>query len=105
LTSVRVAAIGKAATLISRVLAFIEVLGRLGARVNLIVVAAENHYETFCTKMMFIAAAYVPAFRGTNFRSADRKTLAYVDDGYTRHEKLALDYLRDHAGFNIVKLA
>jgi hypothetical protein len=55
--------------------------------------------------MMFIAAAYVPAFRGTNFRSADRKTLAYVDDGYTRHEKLALDYLRDHAGFNIVKLA
>ncbi|QRK11022.1 hypothetical protein JQX13_13685 [Archangium violaceum] len=72
-------------------------------RENVLFVGSESDYDSFWLKMMFIAAAYVLTRGG--LRSADKNTLAYVDIEYTRHEKLALDYLREKAGFHIVKLA
>ncbi|WNG43162.1 hypothetical protein F0U60_02895 [Archangium minus] len=72
-------------------------------RENVIFVGSESDYDSFWLKMMFIAAAYVLTCGG--LRSADKKTLAYVDIEYTRYEKLAFDYLKEKAGFNIIKLA
>lgn len=74
-------------------------------RENIIFVGAEQYYDSFWLKMMFIGAAYVIASRGKVFRAADKKTIAYVPTGYTRHERLAIEYLKNKAGFNIVKLA
>ena len=69
---------------------------------NVIFIGSEMYYDSFWLKMMFIAAARVKA---ETLRPADKKTIAYVDNGYTYAEKLALDYLRDKKGFEIVKLS
>ena len=73
-------------------------------RENIIFVGSEMDYDSFWLKMMFIAAAWVEASKGGWFRSADRQTAAYVDVGYTRFEKLTLDYLRDKLGYQIAKV-
>jgi hypothetical protein len=73
-------------------------------RENVIFVGSEMWDRTFRTKMMFIGAAYFEAHNAAEFRAADKKTIAYVDVGYTRIEKLTLDYLRDKAGFNVIKV-
>jgi hypothetical protein len=49
-------------------------------------------YDLFWLKMMFVAAAYKMA--ATQMRSADRTVIAYVDNGYTHLEKLAIDGLQ-----------
>ncbi len=74
-------------------------------RENVIFIGSEEEYEMFWLKMMFIAAAYVEADGRQNFRSADKKTIAYVDHGYTRAEKLTLDFLGSKRSYNIVKVA
>lgn len=71
---------------------------------NVIFVGSEMDYDSFWLKMMFIAAAYVTTRGGGGLRTADKNTIAYADFGYTKFEKLPLDYLREKAGFNIVKL-
>lgn len=72
---------------------------------NIIFIGSEHHYDSFWLKMMFIAAAYLPATKSQNFRPATRKTIAYVDDGYTPLEKMTLDLLRDKLSFNVIKLS
>ena len=69
---------------------------------NIIFIGSEVHYNSFWLKMMFIAAAYAKV---KDLRFATKKTVAYVDNGYTRAEKLTLDSLRDKYGFEIVKIA
>lgn len=63
---------------------------------NLLCVGSEMWYDSFWLKMMFIGAAFVGA---RNMRKADKWTLAYVDNGYTYLEKLALDVLAKEKGF------
>lgn len=63
---------------------------------NLLCVGSEMWYDSFWLKMMFIGAAFVGA---RNMRKADKSTLAYVDNGYTYLEKLALDALAKEKGF------
>jgi len=72
---------------------------------NIIFVGSEMDYDSFWTKMMFISAAWFESTNGSEFRTADRKTIAYVDEGYTRFEKLTIDYLQQKQGFYVVKLA
>lgn len=71
---------------------------------NIIFVGSEMHYDSFWLKMMFISAAYFFAMKRDKFRSANKNTIAYVGNGYTRFEKLTLDQLAEKGKFNIVKL-
>jgi hypothetical protein len=69
---------------------------------NVIFIGSEMHYDSFWLKMMFIAAAYAGA---NAMRPADKKTIAYVPEGYTHAEKLTLDYLCEKSGFEIKRLS
>ena len=82
-----------------------EILIKVPKTENIIFIGAENYYDSFWLKMMFISAAYVMASKEQNFRPSTKKTIAYVDRGYTHAEKLTLDLLRDTKGFEIIKLA
>lgn len=64
---------------------------------NLLFVGSEMWYDSFWLKMMFIGAAFVGA---RHMRTADKQTLAYVDKGYTRWEKLAIESLAAKRGFS-----
>jgi hypothetical protein len=68
---------------------------------NIIFIGSEMHYDLFWLKMMFIAAAYPGA---SAMRPANKKTIAYVPEGYTHAEKLTLDYLSEKNGFEIKRL-
>lgn len=72
---------------------------------NIIFIGSEMQYNIFWLKMMFISAAYVMASNEKNFRPADRKIIAFVDNGYSRAEKLTINFLQDNKGFKIVKLS
>ena len=69
---------------------------------NILFVGSEMQYNNFWLKMMFIGAAFAGAQK---LRPADKQTLAYVDVGYVRSEKLALEHLKDKTGFELVKLS
>lgn len=71
---------------------------------NIIFVGSELSYNSFWLKMMFIVSAYLMATKSENFRKADKKTIAYVDEGYTHLEKLPLEMLKSKHGFEIVPL-
>jgi hypothetical protein len=71
---------------------------------NIIFIGSEMHYDSFWLKMMFVAAAHHLTTKRDQFRSANKNTIAYVDNGYTRFEKLALDQLAKKK-FEIVKLS
>lgn len=74
-------------------------------RENIVVIAAENHYNTFWTKMMFMAAGIAAAQGGGRvLRSAHRTTVCYADYGYTRFEKLPLEALKNQ-GIQLVRVA
>lgn len=69
---------------------------------NIVLVGSERYYNSFGLKMMFIAPAFAMVSRGIELRPADRTTILFVDDGYTRHEKLALEYLSTERGVKVV---
>jgi hypothetical protein len=69
---------------------------------SIVFVGSELYYNSFWLKMMFVGAASVGARR--LLREADRKVLAYVDKGYTRFEKLAIESMASEGGFSIVSL-
>ncbi|UOF17346.1 hypothetical protein IEQ11_12255 [Lysobacter capsici] len=73
-------------------------------RENVIFVGSEMNYDSFWLKMMFIAASYRIAKHNQLFRTADKTTLAYVDNGYVRFEKLTLDYLAQNHNCKIQKI-
>ena len=79
-----------------------EVKIRVPKTENIIFIGSEMYYDSFWLKMMFISAAYAKV---DSLRPANKKTIAYVDNGYTYAEKLTLDYLRDKKGFEIIRLA
>lgn len=58
---------------------------------NIIFIGSEMFYDLFWLKMMFIGAAFPMA---KAMRQADRVVIAYVDEGYTHLEKLAIDLLQ-----------
>jgi hypothetical protein len=68
---------------------------------NILFIGSEMWYDSFWLKMMFIGAAFVGARR---MRKADKQTLAYVDNGYTHLEKLALDGLASEHGFTTLAI-
>jgi hypothetical protein len=68
---------------------------------NIIFIGSEHYYDSFWLKMMFIGAAYAKV---KHLQFATKKTIAYVDDGYTKLEKLTLENLRNEYGFELVKL-
>jgi hypothetical protein len=70
---------------------------------SILFIGSELYYNSFWLKMMFVAAASVGAKR--LLRQADRKVLAYVDKGYTRFEKLAIESIASEGGFAIVPLS
>ncbi|AKT37527.1 hypothetical protein [Chondromyces crocatus] len=72
-------------------------------RENVILIGSEMQYDSFWLKMMFIAAGYRLALSNT-YRQGDRKTIAYVDVGYVRPEKLPLETLKDQYGYRLVVL-
>ena len=66
---------------------------------NIIFIGSEFEYNNFWLKNMFIAAAY-PFIKNRNkFRECDKVTIAYVDYGYTRIEKLAIEGLKNEIKF------
>ena len=69
---------------------------------NIIFIGSEMWYDSFWLKMMFVGAAYAKV---NKLRAADKKTVAFVDVGYTHLEKMAVERFRDKHGFEIVKLA
>ena len=72
---------------------------------NIVLVGSERYYNSFGLKMMFIAPAFAMLSRDIELRPADRTTLLFVDDGYTRHEKLALEYLGTEKGVTLVPVS
>ena len=79
-----------------------EVLISVPKTENIIFIGSEMYYNSFWLKMMFVSAAYVMAKK---LRPATKNTLAYVDNDYTKFEKLTLDNLRAVKGFEVVKLS
>lgn len=69
---------------------------------NIIFIGSEQYYDSFWLKMMFIGAAYVKA---KSLRKADKQTIAYVNEGYTFQEKLAIEHFRKNGKFDLVKLS
>lgn len=69
---------------------------------NIIFIGSEMHYDSFWLKMMFVAAAYAKI---KDLHYAKKTTVGYVDNGYTRAEKLSIDNLHEQYGFEIVKIA
>lgn len=70
---------------------------------SILLIGSEHYYDSFWWKMMFVGAASSKSAHGL-LRSASRKTLGYVDSGYTRFEKLAIESLATNYGFSIVAL-
>jgi len=68
---------------------------------TIIVVGSEMHYDSFWFKMMFMAAA----LRTARHSHSTRITIAYVDVGYTKFEKLPLEALKRERDVNILTLA
>ena len=66
---------------------------------NIIFIGSEFEYNNFWLKNMFIAAAYPFIKNKSKFRECDKVTIAYVDYGYTRLEKLAIEGLKDEIKF------
>lgn len=66
---------------------------------NIIFIGSEFEYNNFWLKNMFIAAAYPFVKNKSKFRECDKVTIAYVDYGYTRLEKLAIEGLKDEIKF------
>lgn len=66
---------------------------------NIIFIGSEFEYNNFWLKNMFIAAAYPFIKNRNNFRECDKVTVAYVDYGYTRLEKLAIEGLKNEIKF------
>lgn len=66
---------------------------------NIIFIGSEFEYNNFWLKNMFIAAAYPFIKNKSKFRECDKVTIAYVDYGYTRLEKLAIEGLKNEIKF------
>lgn len=66
---------------------------------NIIFIGSELSYNSFWLKNMFIAAAYPFVRDGNKFRKSDKVTIAYVDYGYTRLEKLGIEGLKNEISF------
>lgn len=101
-----------------------EVIARCPERIkrkNIVFIASECHYDDFWWKMMFVAPGYSAAGGGgipqridggvaagatplvsLGLRWAELTTVAYVDQQYTRPEKLPIERLRDHFKHQIV---
>lgn len=74
---------------------------------NIIFIGSEFEYNNFWLKNMFIAAAYPFIKNRSKFRECDKVTIAYVDYGYTRLEKLAIEGLKNEIDFtdNVIFIA
>ena len=68
----------------------VEVKVKVPLTENILFIGSEMSYDLFWLKMMFIGATYPMA---KQMRTADRVVIAYVDEGYTHLEKLAIDNL------------
>ncbi len=66
---------------------------------NIIFIGSEFEYNSFWLKNMFIASAYPFIKDRGKFRTCDKVTIAYVDYGYTRLEKLAIEGLKNEIDF------
>lgn len=77
-----------------------------GPTENIIVLGSEENYNSFWWRMMFMAPG-VGLAQGSltvpRWMIAEKTTVLYVPNGYTRHERLPLDRLRD-AGIGIVRI-
>ena len=76
---------------------------------NVVVIGSEFEYELagFQLKLMFMACGWATAAGQRvppGWTAADRTTVAYVREGYNRHELLNLDWLRDTLGVRIVRI-
>ena len=68
---------------------------------NIILIGSEMHYDSFWWKMMFVAAAY-PFIRSSKFRKCNKATIAYMNNGYTHAEKLAIEWLENSIHADLV---
>lgn len=66
---------------------------------NIVFIGSEYDYDSFWLKNMFIASAYPFIKDRKKFRACDKVTIAYVDYGYTRLEKLAIEGLKEEINF------
>lgn len=73
-------------------------------RENVVLVGSEMSYNLFWLKMMFIASAFRVLDRDL-LRRANQQTLLFVDEGYTKAEKLPLEFLVDQHGVRVVSIA
>ena len=75
---------------------------------NIIVIGSENLYvrSGFWLKCMFLSCGFAVAqgrIPPPGWQRADRTTILYVPDGYSRWQLLTLDFLRDNLGVNVVR--
>jgi hypothetical protein len=73
-------------------------------RENVVLVGSERFYESFKLKMMFVGPAVATVNRSIDLRPAERTTVLYVADGYTRFEKLALEQLATRPDVTLVPI-
>ncbi|ACX89983.1 hypothetical protein Pecwa_4259 [Pectobacterium parmentieri WPP163] len=69
---------------------------------SIIIIGAENEYNSFWLKMMFIGAATCQLTKSQD--EADRTTIAYVAEGYTKLELGVLENWCNKHKFNIFRL-
>lgn len=69
---------------------------------NILFIGSEQHYDLFWLKMMFVGAAHF--FANRNMRKADQTVVAYVDSGYVRAEKLAIEGLAQGLDAEVIAL-
>ncbi len=75
---------------------------------NIIVIGSENLYvrSGFWLKCMFLSCGFAVAqgrIPPPFWTRADRTTILYVPDGYSRWQLLTLDFLRDNLAVNVVR--
>lgn len=69
---------------------------------NIIFIGSEMDYDLFWLKMMFVGAAY--KFSNTSLRTASRSVVAYVNIGYERAERLAIEGLANSLGAETIAI-
>lgn len=60
--------------------------------------------DTFWLKMMFISAAYYVMNTRVNYRQSRQDVIAYVSEGYSRAELLAIENMRNTYGARLVRI-
>lgn len=72
---------------------------------NIIFIGSEEWYDSFWLKMMFMAPGFsMGDGRLKKLRKAEKNTVAFVDVGYTKLEKLPIELLKNKLNINVITI-